>query len=370
MIRIYKRGPVWWAQSWFHGERKQWSLRTRDREVAEKLRRKAEMEILGVADPVPLAWREFHAEFLAWITPQVRSSSLRKYSFVLSRFSEYLAVSHVENLRGVTPAAIAAYGSERQRQKHPTRKIPVGAEGLKSDLRILHRVFAYAVDAGYLERNPVRQRGRNTSAGKTLPFTQDEIEKMLRDPLLNARPQLRAVVLTFLHTGLRISDVVALRRDALRDGRLALRARKNGRAIAVAVHPDLRVALDTHLRRLTETQKANPLLFSSATGQRLVSLDAILRRLWKRCGIEHGHAHRFRDTFAVRLLAHGATLYDVAKLLGIDTRTAERHYAPYVKELQERGARLVGQLDFVGSSALDTKEPRKAGARELQESRR
>jgi len=50
-------------------------------------------------------------------------------------------------------------------------------------------------------------------------------------------------------------------------------------------------------------------------------------------------AHRFRDTFAVRLLQGGSTLYDVAKLLGTSNSVAEKHYTPWVKELQERAGR-------------------------------
>jgi hypothetical protein len=48
----------------------------------------------------------------------------------------------------------------------------------------------------------------------------------------------------------------------------------------------------------------------------------------------------------VRLLAAGASLYDVAKLLGITVAIAERHYAPYVEELRERGKKLVSMLNF------------------------
>lgn len=46
-----------------------------------------------------------------------------------------------------------------------------------------------------------------------------------------------------------------------------------------------------------------------------------------------------------------APLYDVAKLLGITVAVAERHYSPYVQELQERGKRLVSALGFAQPSA-------------------
>jgi integrase len=66
----------------------------------------------------------------------------------------------------------------------------------------------------------------------------------------------------------------------------------------------------------------------------------------RRAGIESGHAHRFRDTFTVRLLEKGASLYVVAKLLGIAVPVAKKHYAPYVQELRARARRLILQLDF------------------------
>ncbi len=53
------------------------------------------------------------------------------------------------------------------------------------------------------------------------------------------------------------------------------------------------------------------------------------------------HPHRFRDTFAVDLLAKGASPYDVAKLLGDTIRTVELYYAPFVRELRERARRIV-----------------------------
>lgn len=50
-----------------------------------------------------------------------------------------------------------------------------------------------------------------------------------------------------------------------------------------------------------------------------------------------GHAHRFRDTFAVSLLLKGVSLEDVSQLLGHrSTRVTEQSYAPWVKARQEK----------------------------------
>ena len=58
-------------------------------------------------------------------------------------------------------------------------------------------------------------------------------------------------------------------------------------------------------------------------------------RVCKLAGIQNGHPHRFRDTFAIELLRNGASLHTVRLLLGHSSiRRTEKHYAPYVLEFQ------------------------------------
>jgi putative DNA primase/helicase len=102
-----------------------------------------------------------------------------------------------------------------------------------------------------------------------------------------------------------------------------------------------RAALIDHLARQTEAQKASGLLFPTESGKPTLNLDTALRRMWVAAAIKGGHAHRFRDSYAVNLLRQGASIYDVAKLLGITAKVCEEHYSPYCESLQERAAKLV-----------------------------
>ena len=59
-------------------------------------------------------------------------------------------------------------------------------------------------------------------------------------------------------------------------------------------------------------------------------------RLFRRAGIPDGHSHRFRHTFAARLLEKGVSMENLSKLLGHRTiRVTEKHYASFGKGRQK-----------------------------------
>lgn len=347
MITLYRRGEVYWSRRCEFGQEIRESLHTRDKQVATQLVRQMELDLLSGGRLREVYWPEFQEEFLQWIYPQVKPSTIRGYRITAKRFGRFLEDYRAPQVKLISPATIAAFLEERKSDEHPSTKRHPGPGGIKFDLRCLRRIFAYAIECGYMAANPVRQRNLNPVAGQTLPFTSGEITKMLGHPEMNTKLQLRAILLVFIHTGLRISDVSTLTKKSVAGEFLIRETIKRGRVVSLPIHSQLREAIEVHLAAQSPVQQESPYLFVTTEGKLIRSLPRDLRKFWKRCGISGAHAHRFRDTFAVRLLEQGASLYDVAKLLGISVQTAERHYAPYVKELQERGARLVKGLAAV-----------------------
>jgi integrase len=70
----------------------------------------------------------------------------------------------------------------------------------------------------------------------------------------------------------------------------------------------------------------------SATGD----WQSALKGAFKKAEIPDGHAHRFRDTFAVSLLQAGVPMEQVSVLLGHNSiRVTEKHYSPWVRARQE-----------------------------------
>lgn len=351
MITLYKRGRVWWARgSVSRKPIRPRSLDTGNKDVAA--RRAAALELgMGEGKPAPVPWEKFEREFLSWIRLSVKPGTCVKYEFTVRRLSKFLRAEGIASLQGVTPEVISGYIQRRQQDIHPTRKKQIGWEGMKSDLRVLRRLFNRAIESGYLTRNPVLVKNLNSRTGNTRPFTQAEIDSMLADPRVRSRPRLRAQILMLLYTGLRIGDVLSFPVKALdlEAGYIQIVTQKRDKPVVLGIHPDLRRAIEEYLPTRSGESRS-PLLFTSPTGKVVKSLSWSLRQVWDRCGIEGAHPHRFRDTFAVRLLQKGASLYDVAKLMGITVAMAERSYTPYVRELQERGKRLIMELDFIKPS--------------------
>lgn len=343
MLGIYKRGRVYYIQGTHNGEKiKSRSLDTTSKDVAQDRLHQLEKQLDNPSSRN--TWSELTELFFSSIEDPLKTLTLKKYKFVAQRFETFLERSAIVSLSEITPATIAEYIADRSTDAHPTRKTPIGAEGIKSDLRVLRRFFHFALAHEYISKHPINRKKRlNSGISSAEPFSAFDTSRMLqfasqRTDKRGNPIDLYPILLTFLRTGLRISDVIEFPKTAVNftENQIILETQKRKKTAYIPLMPDLKTALLAHLETLSPVQQACPWIFSTCTGKPINNLDAYLRRFWKRAGISKANAHRFRDTFAVELLKHGATLYDVAKILAITHAIAERHYTPYVKSLQER----------------------------------
>jgi site-specific recombinase XerD len=352
MIRIKRRGKIWWMEIHHNGQRDRYSLKTRDREVADDLRRQKELDLLSGGRLGQRQWLSFKDEYLGWAEPHLRASTMKRYREIVESFSRFLSAERIVKLDHVTSAVISRYCAMRADPKMLPARVPGRATrralspgGLRFELRVLRRVCSYSVRAGYLSRNPVSGFGNLAAdAGRTQPFTQAEVTAMLDFSRTDKR--MTAILNVFLHTGLRLSDVIALEKTSIVGDRWEVKTRKRSRWVRPLVHPELRRIIESWQQTQNEQQIASELLFTTESGGRMKYMDQELRRLWKRAGIHHGHAHRFRDTFATRALEMGWTLDDVARALGIGEAVVARHYAPFTPRQQDRQDQMIRSLDF------------------------
>jgi integrase/recombinase XerD len=151
-----------------------------------------------------------------------------------------------------------------------------------------------------------------------------------------ARPRggRRTLVLLLRHSGLRIGGAVTLARDGIVGGKFFLYTAKAGTPVYCPLP-------DVVLQALDAAPRNNSLFFfwsgESKPKSAVGDWQRSLQKLFRLAGTEGGHAHCFRDTFAVELLLGGVPLERVSVLLGHQSlKVTERHYAPWVRARQEQ----------------------------------
>jgi integrase/recombinase XerD len=216
----------------------------------------------------------------------------------------------------------------------------------KKKLEALRTFFQFCWEAGWISQNPaMKLKAPKTSTPPTLPFTDEEMSRILAacgqysanyGGAGHAHAhRIRALVLLFVNSGLRIRDAVTLPRDRIDDnGNLFLYTAKTGVPVKVPLPSTVIEALSmvtgTSNQYFFWTGESKP---KSAVG----NWQRSLRKLFRLANIPDGHPHRFRHTFAARLLQAGAGLENVSRLLGHQsTRITERYYASWIKERQEQ----------------------------------
>jgi site-specific recombinase XerD len=278
-------------------------------------------------------------------------TTLTRYEHVLNALHEFCIEQGIAHLYEVNLDTLTRYRTARN----------LSSSTQRVEIETLRAWGSFCVDRNWMQQNWAKKvKPPKNDAPATLPFTPDEVQGLLDacdridnpNPreIARARLRARAALLAMLYGGLRISDVVALRRSHLdrKTGRLFLRQmEKTNQPLYVRLHPDAIAALDA-----LPVEHSDYCFWNGEAKASTIagSIRRTFECLSRMTGIR-AHPHRCRDTFACEMLLKGVDLRTVSQLLGhVSIRTTERHYAPFVAAFQVRLDDAVGKLDF-GSSA-------------------
>jgi len=312
------------------------SLKLRDWTRAQATVRDWEAEDSRVSRPerktIKDAWTEFLVDTAA---RNLDVSTVRKYR-LLNRQME--AFAEPRGFRFLAELDVAALGSFRAGWKD-------GAYSGAKKLERLRGFFRFAQERTWIPNNPASLLKSPTfSLRPTMPYTHEDMTRILEacDTYIRVMPsrakengqRIRTLVLLLRYSGMRIGDAVGLSIDRVVGHRLFLYTAKSG----VPVNLILPEVLLTAFARTPMTGKQH--WFWSGSGKldsAVTNWRARLQRLFQIAKIPNGHAHRFRDTFAVELLLAGIPMERVSVLLGHrSVRITEKHYAPWAESRQNQ----------------------------------
>jgi integrase/recombinase XerD len=208
-------------------------------------------------------------------------------------------------------------------------------ESARVKLGNLRAFFGFCKKSKWISENYAEDlKPAKVMDSKIEPLDASEFNEILKacNKLQRNRAKLKAVVLLLRYTGLRIRDVVCLRRDAVHQSRLFLRTAKTGTDVYCPLPPVVLSAL-ADVPKNTEfyfwSGKSKP---KSAVGD----YQRALSQLFELAGVPRAYPHLFRHTFATDLLHQGVSLQTVAVLLGhSSTKITEKRYSHWIKSRQE-----------------------------------
>jgi integrase/recombinase XerD len=288
--------------------------------------------------------------FLDLEARQLMPDSIKKYRPVLKHLCEFADKNGFRYLTEFDPRNVSKF-------RNTWKQAPITQS---KNLERLKTFFNYCVSMGTLDKSPAAVlRPPEYDERPTLPFSNEEMQKTLascdqhtglsKKPGGSEAARLKALVLLMRYSGLRIGDALRFTDDPtpirvgrktivpphiIEGNRLFLYTQKAGTPVCVPLPPVFFEALGK-VKRQSERY-----YFWSGEGKmhsRIADDCRVLGKMFRRAGITGGHAHRFRDTFAVELLLKGVDLADVSMLLGHHSiRVTEKHYSPWVKARQDR----------------------------------
>ncbi len=246
-------------------------------------------------------------------------------------------------LKDVTPALLAEARDkllnsplERNKShgKEPSKTQKKGPATVVNYMATLSHAFSIASKEWmWVEENPVlKVRKPPLPGGRTRCLDDKEREALLTACQQHPSPYLYTVVVVAISTGARYSEIMNLRwEDVDLTRRMAkLEKTKNGekRAIPITGHA---LSLLQELKR-TRQRVDSPYLFARADGKAPMEIRGQWDAALKKSGVEDFRFHDLRHSAASYLAMNGATLVEIAGVLGHKTLQMVKRYSHLSEE--------------------------------------
>jgi integrase/recombinase XerD len=313
--------PIWVTGS-LHGKKMRKALGIRNWEAAQKIVRDWEARIDGGHVTVKEAFERFIA---ARTVNKKSEATMVKYRLLEREMVREFGSRSLDTLRV----------DELDEYRLTWKLAGISA---RKKIERMRTFFKFCMSRGWTEKNPAKDLDLpDASFSPTLPVSDVDFEKLIaateRYPKKGIYAEktgerVKGFLLLLRYSGLRIGDVVRLKRENIQGNKLLIRTAKTKVNVWLPLPQFV-------IEALPAGDGAH--YFWSGVGNPkscITDWQRSLSRLAKVAGIKF-HAHMLRNSFAIGLLEKGVSLENVAVLLGNSVKIAERHYATWVKVRQD-----------------------------------
>ena len=195
-------------------------------------------------------------------------------------------------------------------------------------LSVISHVFSFAIrELQWIDDNPISKiRKPQEPRGRVRFLSKDERESLLKACMESKNRYLYLIVILALSTGMRLSEILYLKwKDVdLQKGTIILHKTKNNERRAV---PLTGIALKL-LRKYLQSKTVNfSLLFPGSKSNKPIDIRSSWKTALKKASIENFRFHDLKHDFASNLLAKGASIAQLAEVLGHKTLQMVKRYS-------------------------------------------
>jgi site-specific recombinase XerD len=215
----------------------------------------------------------------------------------------------------------------------------------------LRKFFLWAKGAGLVRELPTDTvKGVRSVRKAPKGLEKREVDRLIRAVEQGGRKRDLAIVLTLRHTGIRVSELAALRLGDIelseRKGQLTVRSGKGSKFRAIPLNVDVRRALEAYLA--VRPQVADGHLFIGQRGEGLgpQAVENLVNKYARQAGLDGVTPHTLRHTFGKQVLDATKDLVAVAALMGHERlETTAIYTQPSVRDLERAVQQLQHEPD-------------------------
>ncbi len=247
--------------------------------------------------------------------------------------------------------------ADQQNPYKPARNEGLSAQTIQGYARTLKAFFSWATMEGYLAHNPT-QLLKIPKAPKTIiqTFSDDQIHRLLK--VIDQRSAVGfrdyCIILVFLDTGIRLSELVALELPDVHLGQAYFKVLGKGakeRIVPIGAHVQKALWKYIHQYRPEPFHPNVQNVFLTRVG-RALSASSVYDRVsgyGKKTGLKGVRCspHTFRHTFAKNFLLNGGDIFSLQKILGHSSLEVVRMYVNLASDDVQVQHRKASPVDWL-----------------------